>query len=390
METINVSSLLTPALKDLRQVFQSHGFDIRLVGGCVRDLVNNVVPKDIDLCTDASPTEQIVIYAQSGYRYVETGIDHGTITVVIDNNTYEITSLRVDEDTNGRHATVSYTRDWYEDCARRDLRFNAMIADFDGNLIDPFNGVNDLKNGIVKFVGNPRQRMQEDYLRILRWIRFNAIYGTQQDNETRIAVMDMASGLQQVSRERIWQEIKKIISAKKFSTAIRDIVDLNILSHIDLPKTLNNESIAVSVIENTIITPSPVTIITMWIQDYVTTLADIWKWSKQEKQLAEFIIREINNPSSLRVIQVMSGASREWITELAIAKLSAMMITETELIEIQEWNMPIFPITGFDLIATGIKPGPAIRDHLHRMKFEWAISNFIKTRDELMLSLKDI
>ena len=170
---------ITEELKTLRAAFQACGFDIRLVGGAVRDIVAGEDPKDLDFCTDANPTEQLEIYTANGYKYVETGLQHGTITVVIDHVGYEITSLRTETDHEGRHATVAYTRDWMDDLSRRDFTFNAMAMTFDGVLIDPFGGQEDLRNQIVRFVGNANDRVKEDYLRILRWFRFQARFSKQ-------------------------------------------------------------------------------------------------------------------------------------------------------------------------------------------------------------------
>jgi tRNA nucleotidyltransferase/poly(A) polymerase len=126
-----------PELVRLRDTFQKSGFDIRLVGGCVRDMLMGIEPKDIDLCTDATPEEQIALYRAAGVRFAETGLQHGTITVILPEGVYEITSLRTETDHDGRHATVSYTRDWNEDLGRRDLTINAMAMTFEGQLSGP-------------------------------------------------------------------------------------------------------------------------------------------------------------------------------------------------------------------------------------------------------------
>ena len=203
----------TDTLKALRAAFQSRGFDIRLVGGAVRDILVGVEPKDMDFCTDANPDEQREIYTAHGYRFVETGLQHGTITVVIDHVGYEITSLRTETDHDGRHATVAYTRDWMEDLSRRDFTFNAMAMTFDGEVIDPFGGRDDLQNQMVRFVGDADARVKEDYLRILRWFRFQARFGKpgRIDPAAWQAILDNYKGLKQISRERVWSELKKIV-----------------------------------------------------------------------------------------------------------------------------------------------------------------------------------
>jgi tRNA nucleotidyltransferase/poly(A) polymerase len=160
---MDISTILSDDLKNLRKIFVQNSFDIRLVGGAVRDLLSNVNPTDIDLCTDANPIQQIELYQNNHIQYIETGLSHGTITVVPNHIPYEITSLRTDADCNGRHATVSYTKDWVGDQNRRDFTINSMMLSFDGELFDMFNGKKDLANGVVKFVGNPDDRIKEDY-----------------------------------------------------------------------------------------------------------------------------------------------------------------------------------------------------------------------------------
>jgi tRNA nucleotidyltransferase/poly(A) polymerase len=168
---------LNDDLRQLRKLFQHYGFDLRIVGGAVRDIMCGQTPKDIDLCTNAYPDEAIKIYTDQEIRFEPTGIDHGTISVIMNGETYEITSLRYDTETDGRHAKVTFTRLWYEDLARRDLTINAMSMSFDGVLDDPYGGRDDLQNNVVQFVGDAGARIQEDYLRILRYFRFAGRFG---------------------------------------------------------------------------------------------------------------------------------------------------------------------------------------------------------------------
>jgi len=175
------NSILNPALWCLRDAFRAQGFDLKLVGGCVRDLMLGLTPKDVDLHTDATPDECVLIYQAEGVRFEETGLSHGTISVIFDHVAYEITSLRTDTETDGRHAVVSYTRDWHTDLRRRDFRFNAMSMSFEGDILDPFGGQADLEAGVVRFVGDAETRIKEDYLRILRWFRFRGRFGMQMD-----------------------------------------------------------------------------------------------------------------------------------------------------------------------------------------------------------------
>ena len=150
--------------------------EIRYVGGCVRKIINNEVIDDIDLAVNLNPDEVSKILKENNIKFYKTGIDHGTITALINNKKFEITSLRKDISTDGRHAKVEFSNDWHEDASRRDFTINSIYADIDGNLFDPFNGKKDLENGEVKFIGAADKRIKEDYLRILRYVRFFVNY----------------------------------------------------------------------------------------------------------------------------------------------------------------------------------------------------------------------
>lgn len=164
-------SLFIELLK-LEEIFQKEGYSLRLVGGVVRDLLLGSNPKDIDLATDCTPDDMIQLFGKWGLRYVPTGLQHGTITVHTTAADYEITTLRIDQITDGRHAIVQFTSDWKLDSSRRDLTINSMSLGFDGTLYDYFDGQRHLKEKKILFVGDANSRIQEDYLRILRYFRY--------------------------------------------------------------------------------------------------------------------------------------------------------------------------------------------------------------------------
>ncbi len=157
--------------------------EVRYVGGCIRKILNNEEIDDIDLATNLKPDETINALKNNQINFYETGIDHGTITANINGKDFEITSLRRDVSTDGRHANVEFSESWYEDASRRDFTINSIYSDLNGNLYDPFNGKEDLEKKIIKFIGNAEKRIKEDYLRILRYIRFSLNYSnlTHQD-----------------------------------------------------------------------------------------------------------------------------------------------------------------------------------------------------------------
>ena len=203
-------SILTPALISLGEIFNKNEHELRVVGGAVRDLMLGKKPKDIDLATDATPKEMIGFLEQENIKVVPTGIEHGTITAVINKEPYEITTLRADTETDGRKAKVNFIRNWREDARRRDLTYNAMSLDFEGRLYDYFEGMNDLQNKVSRFVGDPNERIQEDYLRILRYFRFQSkLTSPQWSGDTLDAIQKNASMLKKISVERVWQEIQK-------------------------------------------------------------------------------------------------------------------------------------------------------------------------------------
>ena len=224
--------------------------EVRYVGGCVRKILNNEVYDDIDLATNLNPEQIKECLVSNNIEFFETGIRHGTITARIENRNFEITSLRKDIKTDGRHAEVIFTKDWNEDALRRDFTINSIYADIDGNLFDPNDGANDIQNGIVRFIGNPEKRIKEDYLRILRYLRFFSIYSTTAHNENvKKAIKQNISGVVSLSKERLLDEFKKIfksgalfkLSKDSFSNEIitlifPQLVNLNMLNKFDKNK----------------------------------------------------------------------------------------------------------------------------------------------------------
>ena len=191
--------------------------EVRYVGGCVRKILNKENTDDIDLATNLTPDQVKVCLDNNKIKYFETGLEHGTITAKIDNQNFEITTLRKDVKTDGRHAIVEYTTNWEEDALRRDFTINSIYSDIDGNLYDPNNGHKDLINGIIKFIGEPETRIKEDYLRIIRYLRFYSGYSNV-DHELNIIkiIKQNIEGLGKVSKERQFNELQKIIKLDNF------------------------------------------------------------------------------------------------------------------------------------------------------------------------------
>ena len=197
--------------------------EIRYVGGCVRKIINKEEVDDIDLAVNLNPIDVCAALKKKDIKYYESGIEHGTITALIDNNKFEITSLRKDIDTDGRHAKVEFSDNWKEDASRRDFTINSIYADIGGNLFDPFNGKKDLENGKVDFIGNAETRIKEDYLRGLRYIRFFLNYSKTKHNQKTIkAIKKNLGGFSKISSERLLDEFKKLLKSQGFFKLTRD------------------------------------------------------------------------------------------------------------------------------------------------------------------------
>lgn len=204
--------LTSVALPRLLAVLDCDGEEARVVGGAVRNALLGVPILDVDLATTAVPEEVVKRVGAAGFKAVPTGIEHGTITVVIDKHPFEVTTLRKDVETYGRHAKVEFGRDWKDDAERRDFTINALSATRDGTVYDYTGGLDDLAHRRVRFIGDPAKRIEEDYLRILRFFRFHAAYGAGHPDATGLAACIAArNGLDQLSRERVRMELLKLL-----------------------------------------------------------------------------------------------------------------------------------------------------------------------------------
>ena len=233
----------TPANKIFEAINSySENSEVRYVGGCIRKVVKKEIVDDIDLATNLKPNEVCDALKKKKINFYETGIDHGTITAIIDKHKFEITTLRKDVITDGRHAKVEFSLDWKEDAARRDFSINSIYSDKEGNLFDPHNGKKDLEDGHVKFIGDAENRIKEDYLRILRYIRFFVNYSNRKhDSEIIRIIKKNIGGVSQLSSERLLEEFKKLTKSDGFLKLFDDKESLELIEII-FPqlKNLNN------------------------------------------------------------------------------------------------------------------------------------------------------
>ena len=204
--------------------------EVRYVGGCVRKAIKGEKIDDIDLATNLEPKEVCEALKKNQINYYETGLEHGTITALIDDHKFEITSLREDISTDGRHAQVKFSKDWKKDASRRDFTINAIYSDIEGNIFDPYNGKDDLEKGVINFIGNPEIRVQEDYLRILRYVRFFITYSKQRHNHEIVKSLRKSFiGISKLSKERLIDELEKILDKKILRNLSKDKFCLEIL-----------------------------------------------------------------------------------------------------------------------------------------------------------------
>jgi len=207
--------------------------EIRYVGGCIRKIINKEKIDDIDLATNLDPFKVCEVLKKNDIDYYESGIEHGTITALIDGYKFEITSLREDISTDGRHAKVKFSQNWKEDASRRDFTINSIYSDCDGNLFDPFNGKKDLENGYINFIGNPETRIKEDYLRILRYLRFFTNYSKHSHNHELIRKIKInIGGISNLSKERLIDELKKITQFETLEKISKDKTSLELIDMI--------------------------------------------------------------------------------------------------------------------------------------------------------------
>ena len=372
-ELLDVKSVINSSIKKLDKVFKSNKHELRIVGGAVRDLALDKTPKDIDLATDATPDEMIAILDKANIKYKPTGLEHGTITAILDNEPFEITTLRADTETDGRHAEVEFVRSWEEDAKRRDLTYNAMSMDMEGNVFDYFNGMDDLQDKVSNFVGDAEERIQEDYLRILRYFRFQGRLSTPSWNEDTLkAISSNVKGLQNISAERIWQEMSKVLAGNNVA---------NVLTH--MTKSGVSKVIGLSTNDLNKVKDKGNPIIALAQMGNTTDITKRWRLSNNEAALLDFLVKNKNNPLDQKKVEDMiaDGIDKNLISALVTIQGKDLNV---------DAEVPDFPITGADLIAKGMNPGPEMGAKLNLLKQQWKQSNFTATKDDLLKENSDL
>ena len=384
---------------------ESHGGVLRFVGGAVRDTLAGVQSQDLDLdlATDLSPEELVDACEESGLKTVPIGIKFGTVGVVVGKKVLEVTSLRKDVSTDGRHAVVEFTSDWNEDASRRDLTINAVYADEKGNVFDYYNGIDDLEKGVIRFIGNPNQRIQEDYLRILRFFRFYALFSkTPMDKKALKACVDNKEQLKTLSVERIRDELQKIIMAPKAVETLKIMFKNNILDFL-LPDAKNFDQLdfLINLVNKHHLQASA---LRRWFvlfapeERLAENLAMRLKISKKDREL--FVHWAVNNPpfddflsmNGIRGLLYRYGRDfcyNKFLIQCTLLKKEPENL-DLILSRIQNMEIPIFPLKGKNIIEAGISDNRQIGHILDALEEEWILSNFSLSFDDLMLKAKDI
>ena len=373
----------------------------RFVGGCVRNTLMGQPVDDIDIATQLKPDETLKALEAAGIRAEPTGLEHGTITAIINGEPFEITSLRRDVETDGRRAVVAFTEDWAEDAQRRDFRFNAIYADRDGRLYDPTGGgLDDAAAGRVIFIGDPDQRLREDYLRILRFFRFNAWYARKIDEDGLAACARQKEGLNKIAAERIWKELKKLLSASWVHPSVTDMQRAGILDiilpywlHAGLP--MDTDVPAGSYVEDIEDSETaydlPIDPLRRLMgllpieKTAMVATADALKLSNQERDrllVQTKLAGYYESAADVRRDQYLFGreAMLDWVAQ----------ITDYNVWEILKanQNVPVFPLRGEDLLKAGLKAGPAVGGLLRELEAWWIDGDFSAGKPELLEELE--
>ncbi|MCZ4281847.1 CCA tRNA nucleotidyltransferase [Kiloniella laminariae] len=378
-----------PETLRVMQALGAAGQDVRFVGGCVRDALAGREIKDIDIATPDLPEVVIELLTSAGIKAIPTGIEHGTITAVCNHKTYEITTLRLDLETDGRHAKVAYTDNWVEDAARRDLTINALSCSPTGQVFDPFGGIEDLRQRHVRFVGDAATRIEEDALRLLRFFRFQAWYGGENiDPAGLAATREKAHLLKGLSAERIRSELLRLLAAPDPVHVVRSMLE-NGIFHNFLSEVKDTE-----VFERFILLEGRrdplvrlVALTAGAAMEKLKVLPERLRFSGAEQQhflslaLPEQRVNLMLERQEMRRVLYRLGAGL--VSDLLRLNMAvnsqtfdsdaARKIKE----QIANWRPVFFPLQGRDLLAAGMKPGPRV-GRVMKATEEWWIEQDFK------------
>lgn len=374
---------------ETRAVMDALG-EARFVGGCVRNALMGQAVADIDIATPLAPDQVTKRLEAAGIKAVPTGIDHGTVTAVKDGKPFEVTTLRRDVETDGRHAVVAFTSDWAEDARRRDFTMNALYASADGEVLDSVGGVDDLKAGTVRFVGDAVTRIREDYLRILRLFRFHAWYGKgEMDGEALRAAAAGKAGIAGLSAERIRKEMLRLLEAPDPMPSLRAMAAVGVLGAV-LPGTLDLARLErlVAIDVDNFFAPDAVLRLAALGGGATLKLANAQKDRLDDLARADEKIVSYLSIREVRRLLYKLGAARfkdrvflKWADD---PKASNFTQWRALLALADSWQRPRFPLTGGNVMNAGVPEGPLVGRVLGEVEDWWIESDF--TDDEFSLA----
>jgi poly(A) polymerase/tRNA nucleotidyltransferase (CCA-adding enzyme) len=343
----------------------------RMVGGAVRDMLAGREVADVDFAVPLSPREVMTRVRAAGLKAVPTGLAHGTVTVVAQGRGFEVTSLRRDVETDGRHAVVAFTDDWETDASRRDFTINAMSATRDGAVFDYFGGREDLAAGRVRFVGEASRRIAEDYLRILRYFRFFARYGRgAPDVEAVAAIMALREGVRSLSAERVWSEVKRILQADDPRAVVALMRETGVLELV-LPGA--DEARLATVVAHGAPVDELLRVAALLRGD-AGLFAQRWRLSGAEQGRLEALMvpdalgLEADDAALRRALAETPGeilAGRSWLAQDDRPGWDGVRARILAMVR------PVFPVQGRDVVALGVAPGPGVGEVLEAVRRWW-------------------
>ena len=398
LENIREAKIIFSHLNDIGEESK-----VRFVGGCVRKALSGEHIDDIDLATTLVPDEVKKRLSQSDIRVIDTGISHGTVTAILNKKKFEITTLRKDVSTDGRHANVEFTLNWHEDASRRDFTINAIYADIEGRIFDPLNGISDLQNGEIKFIGSPDDRIQEDYLRILRYFRFFNQYSKKDHDQGIIgSIKKYINGLNKISNERIFDEFKKILKLKNidslFTNDISKEIVLNIFPQVKYYGRLKILNELSKKIRNNYDNYLILALLIVDTSNNYEYFCHKYKTSNIIKSRLQNISTNFQNLESKKfysennIKKLIYLSNKNVVRDLLFFSICAnkkVKITDIEklLLFVNNYKVPKFPISGDYLKKHGYKAGQSLGKKLKLLEEEWIKNDFVIDKIKIEKSL---
>jgi poly(A) polymerase len=385
--------------------FAASGFAARAVGGAVRNTLLGLPVTDVDIATTARPDEVVAAAEAAGLKTVPTGIAHGTVTVISAGSAYEVTTLRKDVETHGRHATVAFTDDWTADARRRDFTLNALYCNAGGEVFDPLSGYADLMARRVRFIGDAGERIREDYLRILRFFRFTAAYGEgPPDRQGLDACVRERAGLAILSGERMREEMLRLLAAPRGAELIGVMLDFGLLPQVlgvaprpGLLARLVHLQAALGLAPDAVLRLAALAV---EVPEDAEHLRTRFRLSNEETaRLVHASIRapaiEPNAPESVAKAYLYAQGAAAFQERVLLAwarsgEASANSAWRVRFALPERWQAPRFPIGGADVLVLGVPAGPRVGELLRTLEAWWIAGDFTADKAALRTKLGEL